>query len=230
MPFVIYKITQTLTQKSYIGYTNNFKRRWKEHKKSANNNSDLIFSRALRKYGFNTFDITFLEENIKSEYDAGQAEIKWIEKLNTNNKLNGYNMTPGGAKPPSTPESIEKMKKSLAITQNTEEYKKSQRQKMINYLDNTPESRDRLLQIRKDYYNDPENRKNHGNKMRDYFNLPGIKIKHSEKMKEASNKYPKKKKFSEKETIEIKKLYKERILRYKKLREKRLNKLIKKDQ
>lgn len=211
MSFVIYKITQPKNNKSYIGYSGNFKRRWKEHKKAATRGVDLSFSRALRKYGPETFEISFLEENIMTEEMAGLAEIKWIAKFKSNDNKYGYNLTTGGARPPSTPESIEKMKRSLAITQNTAEYKNNQSEKMTAYLDNNPEARDRLVQIHKEYYKDPANRKKFGDKKREYFNIPGNREKHSKRMKEAAKDRPHKERFSEEERKEMIRLHSENV-------------------
>ena len=55
----IYKITNKLNNKSYIGQTIDIERRWRSHKTEPfNPNSDAyntLFYRAIRKYGIDSF-------------------------------------------------------------------------------------------------------------------------------------------------------------------------------
>ena len=96
--FYVYKITNLINGKIYIGKTNNVNNRWKRHKlaaikKYANDYSSL--HRAINKYGFDYFNIEIIE-TFNLEEDSLLAEIKYIELYNSNNKNIGYNLTNGG--------------------------------------------------------------------------------------------------------------------------------------
>ena len=86
----IYKITNKVNGKSYIGqtrYTVEF--RWRQHIHKKDN---TYFHNAIRKYGIENFTVETLEQ---CEYkDLNSREIFYIAKYNTFNS--GYNMTIGG--------------------------------------------------------------------------------------------------------------------------------------
>ena len=90
MKGIIYKITNKVNGKSYIGqtrYTIEF--RWKQHQHKKDN---TYFHNAIHKYGIENFSIEVLEEcNIE---DLNSREIYYIAKYDTFN--NGYNLTIGG--------------------------------------------------------------------------------------------------------------------------------------
>lgn len=62
----IYKITNKINGKCYIGQSNDIERRWKEHKNSFSNPNVSDYeskkNRAFRKYGIENFDFQVLEE------------------------------------------------------------------------------------------------------------------------------------------------------------------------
>lgn len=91
----IYKITNTINQKSYIGKTiNSITERWKEHKNDSKRSycKDRPLYRAMNKYGIENFTIEQVEEvDVK---DLSNREIYWIEHYHTFS--NGYNATLGG--------------------------------------------------------------------------------------------------------------------------------------
>ena len=66
----IYKITNKINGKVYIGQSINIERRWQQEKRCAfneNNHSyNSLLSRAFRKYGIDNFNFEVLEE-LKSE-------------------------------------------------------------------------------------------------------------------------------------------------------------------
>lgn len=90
MKGIIYKITNKVNGKSYIGqtrYTIEF--RWKQHQHKKDN---TYFHNAIHKYGIENFNIEILEEcNIE---DLNNREIFYIAKYDT--FKNGYNLTIGG--------------------------------------------------------------------------------------------------------------------------------------
>lgn len=92
----IYKITNSINHKCYIGQSINIESRWQEHQRnSANPNSPKYHYPlycAFRKYGVDKFDFEILEEC--SEEGLNQAEIKWISYYDSFE--NGYNLSRGG--------------------------------------------------------------------------------------------------------------------------------------
>lgn len=94
--FYIYKITNILNGKIYIGKTTDtIENRWKQHKRDAfreRNQNRPLYS-AIRKYGIDNFIIEKVEE-VSTEKILNDREIYWIKYYNT--YKNGYNATLGG--------------------------------------------------------------------------------------------------------------------------------------
>ena len=89
----LYKVTNTVNGKSYIGYTKNpLAWRWKRHCEGCWRNS-LIYH-AIRKYGKNTFVVEELCQ-VSSKQDAWARERELIVSHGTF-MPSGYNMTFGG--------------------------------------------------------------------------------------------------------------------------------------
>lgn len=97
MKGLIYKVTNKIDNKAYIGQTiRPLNIRIERHLKDAKYGSKLIFHKALKKYGIEKFHIEILEENI-SQNKLNERERFWIKKYNTYFKNGyGYNMTEGG--------------------------------------------------------------------------------------------------------------------------------------
>lgn len=94
MPF-IYKITNTINQKSYVGKTiYTVEKRWKEHCKDSlrTKMEKRPLYNAMKKYGIDNFSVEPLEECSTKLLD--EREKYWIEYLDTYH--NGYNATMGG--------------------------------------------------------------------------------------------------------------------------------------
>lgn len=87
----IYKITNKINGKSYIGQSNNIKRRWMEHKKYRYAKDKALY-KAFEKYGLENFTFDIIEECSLKELD--NREIYYIEKFNS--YKDGYNETLGG--------------------------------------------------------------------------------------------------------------------------------------
>jgi group I intron endonuclease len=89
---IIYKITNNINNKMYIGQTiRPLLKRFKEHKKRAN--CSALYE-ALKKYGEENFTIELIE-NVESINLLNEREQHWITFYNTLSP-NGYNLTSGG--------------------------------------------------------------------------------------------------------------------------------------
>lgn len=86
----IYKITNLINGKMYIGKSNNIERRKREHK---NMEGKSVIHDAIRKYGNENFSFEVVEECPLEKLN--EREIYWIKYFNTF-LGEGYNCTPGG--------------------------------------------------------------------------------------------------------------------------------------
>ena len=85
----IYKVTNTINRKTYIGKTTQtVEKRWYQHCKAAEHGKDTALYRAIRKYTPNAFIVEIIEE---VSVDLNQRECFWIADL-----VPEYNMTAGG--------------------------------------------------------------------------------------------------------------------------------------
>lgn len=92
--YYIYKATDKINGKIYIGKTSNFKERKWQHERCYEK-EDCKFHRALQKHGKENFDWEIIDEALGLE-NAYELEKKYIKEYNSYGK-NGYNMTKGGA-------------------------------------------------------------------------------------------------------------------------------------
>lgn len=97
----IYKITNLINQKVYIGQSVDIEKRWKTHKTHSldyyGEDFNCVFYKAIRKYGLENFSFEVIEECSKEELD--EKEKYWIKFYNSFlgfENCNGYNMTLGG--------------------------------------------------------------------------------------------------------------------------------------
>lgn len=88
----IYKFTNKINGKVYIGQSVNIERRYYDHLKR--DDSKNYFHRAIKKYGKDNFLFEILEEY--SEENLNDREKYYIAKYNNNNRKLGYNSTSGG--------------------------------------------------------------------------------------------------------------------------------------
>lgn len=91
---VIYKVTNKINGKCYIGHAVNFMKRKNEHIRKANNDdtNKQYFHNALRKYGLENFEWSILKEDASLE-----DEKRFIEEYQSFHLHGmGYNLTLGG--------------------------------------------------------------------------------------------------------------------------------------
>lgn len=94
----IYKITNSINGKIYIGKTNNSSRRWKDHQRLAFAEGHKEYNKALyqamRKYGIENFSFEIIEEIENYKEKGEEREKYWILYFNSYNQ--GYNESLGG--------------------------------------------------------------------------------------------------------------------------------------
>ena len=85
----IYKVTNKINGKVYIGQSVDIGKRWRQHMTAKD---DIYFHKAIQKYGVENFEWEVIEQCKKKDLD--EREIYWIEYYDSFNK--GYNCTRGG--------------------------------------------------------------------------------------------------------------------------------------
>ena len=99
----IYKITNLINNKIYIGCSKDIEHRWVAHKSEAALEHNIQYNysihKAFRKYGLNNFSFEIIE--LAPESELFNREKYWINFYNSYN--NGYNETKGGDSGPSMP-------------------------------------------------------------------------------------------------------------------------------
>lgn len=93
---IIYKITNLLNNKVYVGQTTKaLDERWKQHKRNIREGRKYHLYNAIRKYGIDNFKVEVIDK-AESFIDLSLKEIFWIQFYNTTNRKFGYNDTFGG--------------------------------------------------------------------------------------------------------------------------------------
>lgn len=90
----IYRISNSVNAKVYIGKTNNPVRRWREHKLDSISSGSKLY-RAMRKHGLDnfTFEIIYQFTDLTTAY-IEETEALFVQEYNS--YCDGYNSTPGG--------------------------------------------------------------------------------------------------------------------------------------
>lgn len=100
--YYIYCYTNKINQHKYVGQTNNFNRRVREHRSCAFNEkassyNDLIHKK-IREYGEAAFEISLLEKLYTEDIqEVNEREKYWVKKLESHCSTGkGYNVSWGG--------------------------------------------------------------------------------------------------------------------------------------
>ena len=97
--YVVYKITNNINGKIYIGMTGNLKSRWEcngvHYRPPLQSENHRPFWNAIQKYGWDNFNKEILVSGLTKE-EAFDKEKEMIKRFNTTNKNIGYNLSPGG--------------------------------------------------------------------------------------------------------------------------------------
>jgi group I intron endonuclease len=93
---VIYKISNTINSKIYIGQTiKKLSERIYGHFADAKRNRNTKIARAIRKYGIDNFNFEIID-NALSQEELNELEKKYIKLFNSNTNEFGYNLLSGG--------------------------------------------------------------------------------------------------------------------------------------
>jgi hypothetical protein len=106
----LYRITNLINGKVYIGQTVQPDKRWYQHRSDAAN-PVMIISRAIKKYGANAFEFEIIA-GCKTWDDTNDAETLLVQQYNCQ-VPNGYNVAPGGLNAPKSEEWKQKVSQSL---------------------------------------------------------------------------------------------------------------------
>ena len=97
--FSIYKATNKVNGKIYIGFDSNWpNRQWKHHtnyKTPKHPQYNCLFYKAIRKYGLKNFEWEVICQSKNGQYLLNEMEPYFIKQYDTFGK-HGYNMTSGG--------------------------------------------------------------------------------------------------------------------------------------
>lgn len=92
----LYKITNKLNGKVYIGQTRDVKRRWLEHKIAARSESPKTYiDQNIKNDGIENFIYEHIGTS-KNKEDSNKTEIQLIAQYNSTDQNIGYNKSPGG--------------------------------------------------------------------------------------------------------------------------------------
>ena len=89
----IYRLTNLIRNKAYIGQTDDFKRRMRDHKNGSNIHNSYV-DRSIRKHGWHNFKVEIIIADVPEE-DLDNLETCYIDVEDTM-APNGYNLTRGG--------------------------------------------------------------------------------------------------------------------------------------
>jgi group I intron endonuclease len=175
---IIYKATNIINGKSYIGQTkSNLERRMKGHVDSAlKNNDNRHFYNSIRKYGSQKFQWQILE-HCDSKEELDEMEFHYIMQYNT--YKNGYNLTLGGdggnTKSKYTKEQITEWREKISkiwrekkFKHNKESIEKMRKNKLVFY--SILENRERAKEINKESQNRPEVKNKLSKKAKERYN------------------------------------------------------------
>jgi group I intron endonuclease len=166
---IIYKITNTVTGKIYIG---------KDKKNNPNYyGSGVKIKDAIKKYGKSSFQKDILE-HCSTNVELNNREIFWIEYYNATNPEIGYNISTGGDGGDNftnhyNKESYRSKIKLAAISSNSK-LKEIHRENAKNLWKNK-EYRDKVITNQKKSINDPEYKESFKKKMKEISNRPEVK-------------------------------------------------------
>jgi group I intron endonuclease len=116
----LYRITNKINNKVYIGQAADVFKRWHDHRRAVKlNKPTQVIHHAMIKYGIDNFEFEVIA-CCKNQDDANYTETELVKQYNSFVKNGGYNATLGGMNAPKT----EEWKKKLSAHWADPEYKK----------------------------------------------------------------------------------------------------------
>jgi len=117
----IYGLKNKINNKWYVGQSAvSIQGRWDEYRRLQCTNQPKLLN-ALKKYGYDNFETTIIEECDSVGWILDYREMYWI--LTLDSVRCGYNCTGGGSSGKHFPESIQKMKDSFQRRKRSESYR-----------------------------------------------------------------------------------------------------------
>ncbi len=139
----IYKITNLINSKIYIGQAKNTNQRWRQHQnESKKDKPSMVINYAMKKYGIENFKFEVIASCLDQDA-ANNTETIIIQQENSYAFLNkGYNVSNGGSNAPKT----EEWKRKVVATRRAKDnYKHSDETKRKIAMANTGENYHGLL-------------------------------------------------------------------------------------
>ena len=122
----IYKITNNINNKIYVGITNQgYKTRWYKHCSDSIRECGFPLHLAMRKHGIANFIIEIIDTANTIE-ELKEKEKYWIKTLASNNRQIGYNLTEGGDGTfgrKTSEETKEKISNSIKYSERSDDFK-----------------------------------------------------------------------------------------------------------
>lgn len=174
----IYKISNSINQKVYIGKSKNVENRWKQHKGMVGKKTHPLYD-SMMKYGVDNFEIQIIDSGDNKSIDY--LEKKWI--LEYDSVKNGYNLTEGGCggdtfgsrdtlsqditreklkkvglKNLQNPEYVQNLRKKSILNWESPLYRNKVKINLLNAMSN-PEYKNKISESMKKHLKDPDNLK-----------------------------------------------------------------------
>ncbi|HHQ4326847.1 TPA: GIY-YIG nuclease family protein [Clostridium perfringens] len=148
---IIYKITNIINNKIYIGQTTlSFYRRYRDGFKKCHN---AYLQRSIDKYGLNNFKVEILAKN-KSIKELDKLEIELINEYDSCNPEHGYNMKTGGGNGKHTEESLKRISKATRGKNKGKDNKNSKKTIIVYKGEKIiKDSRSEMIDYMKEKYN-----------------------------------------------------------------------------
>lgn len=117
----IYKITNLINGKVYIGQSRDISKRWNAHRSRAfnfnANDYEKVLYRAIRKYGLENFIFEIIETC--PIQNLNERENYWIKYYNSNDTKFGYNLSLNGSEDKSIKLDLKQVEQIQELLQNT---------------------------------------------------------------------------------------------------------------
>ena len=95
--YTVYKITNNINGKYYIGSSIKVEKRWKDHKNASKNPNNPAYDYPLqsdfREYGIENFSFEIIKNDFNDVFEMEEYESVMIEQLDATNPEVGYNQT-----------------------------------------------------------------------------------------------------------------------------------------